>query len=119
MAFMELFDQIVIELCHQGKSVACTSRHSQLVQGESEQLSEIEMSVKNEGCMDGNLHTTHEPSEQCCLSRACFSRNNDEALAGLNTVTQRSKCLPIKRVCIGKPRVGCDAKGQLCQAKMF
>src|SRR5215475_3083589 len=119
MAFMELLDQIVIELRHQGQPVACSSRHSQLVQGESEQLSEIEMSVKNEGRMDGGLHSAHEPSEQCRLSGACFARNNDKALASLNAVTKRSKCLPIKRVCIGKPRIGSDAKRQLCQSKMF
>src|SRR5262245_344309 len=119
MAFMELLDQIVIELRHQGQPVACSSRHSQLVQGESEQLSEIEMSVKNEGRMYGGLHGAHEPSEQCRLSGACFARNDDKALATLYTVTQGSECLPIKRVCVGKPRIGSDAKRQLCQSKML
>src|SRR5262245_35946447 len=116
---IKLRDQIVIELRHQGQPVECRGCHSQLVQGESEQLSEIEMSVKNEGRMYGGLHGAHEPSEQCRLSGACFARNDDKALATLYTVTQRSECLPIKRVCVGKPRIGSDAKRQLCQSKMF
>src|SRR5262245_36542812 len=118
MILMELLDQIVIELRHQGQPVACRGRHSQLVQEESEQLSEIEMSVENESRVDGGLHSAHEPSEQCCLSSARLAGNNDEALTGLNTITQRSKCLPIKRVCVGKPRIGSDAKRQLRQSKM-
>src|SRR5262245_26052499 len=118
MIFIELLDQIVIELRHQGQPVPCRGRHSQLVQDESEQLSEIEMSIEDESRVDGGLHSAHEPSEQCRLSSARLAGNDDKALAGFNTVTQRSKCLPIKRVCVGKPRIGSDAKRQLCKSKM-
>src|SRR5215813_10025001 len=102
---MELLNQIVIELCHQGQPVTCRGRHSQLVQDESEQFSEFEMSIENEGRVHGGLHGAHELSEQCRLSGTCFARNDDEALATLYTVTQGGKCLPIKRVCVGKPRI--------------
>src|SRR4029453_1415477 len=116
---MELLDQIVIELRQQGQPVACRGRYSQLVQEQSEQLSEFEMSVKNKSRMDGGLHGAHEPSEKCRLSGARLAGNDDEALAGLDTVTQGSECLPIKRIGIRKPRIGSDAKRQLYQSKMF
>src|SRR5262245_48572911 len=116
---MELRDQIIVELCHQGQPVACAGRHFQLVQGESEQLSEFEMSIENEGRVHGGLHGAHELSEQCRLSGTCFARNDDKALAGLDTIAEGSECLPIKRVCIGKPRIGRDAKRELYQSKMF
>src|SRR5262245_49117385 len=111
---MELLNQIVIELRHQGQPVTCRGRHSQLVQDESEQFSEFEMSIENEGRVHGGLHGAHELSEQCRLSGTCFARNDDKALAGLDTIAERSECLAIKRVCIGKPRIGRDAKWQLC-----
>ena len=107
---MELLDQIVIELRHQGQLIACGVRYPQIVQDQSEQLGEIEMGVKNKGRMDGGLHSAHESSEQGRFAGSCFARNDDKALAGLDTVTQGSECFPIKRIGIRKTRIGCDAK---------
>ena len=63
MVFLELLDQIVVELRHQGHFVSCRARYSQVVQDQSQQLGETEMSVKYEGRMHGGLHTAHQPSE--------------------------------------------------------
>jgi hypothetical protein len=53
------------------------------------------MSIKNKGRMDRGLHSVHEPSEQGRLAGSCLAGNNDEALAGLDTVAQRSESFPI------------------------
>ena len=86
-------------------------RYPQIVQDESQQLGETEMGVKYKGRVDGGPHTAHQPSEQRRLPGACLACNDDEALAGLDAVTQASESLPIKRVGIRKTRIGGDAKG--------
>src|SRR6516162_2386646 len=77
------------------------------------------MGVKYEGGMYGGLHTAHQPSEQRGFAGACLAGNDDKTLASLDAVTQASESFPIKRVAIGKSRIGSDAKGQLYKPKML
>src|ERR1700752_5166172 len=98
MVFMEMLDQIVIELRHQGQPIVCGVGYSQIVQDQSEQLDEIEMRVKNKGRMNAGLHSAHESSEQGRFAGSCLPRNDDKALARLDPVTQVSECFPIKRI---------------------